>query len=189
MGERPGGTPETELLVAILIGHSKPCLDWHAAAAAWSLSLPRAAFVIAEHAPSPAMLEAFVSGALLRFGLRPSRLLLVGLGDGAKVGFSVTLQSPRPICASLLAYGAVPDLDVDPPLSGRQTKIRLIGHISDTNPDDQQFARAVRRLCSLGVDVRGTLLTDLGLTTSSIRLGAAYLGELSASALDGSPRG
>jgi len=177
------GTTSAELLVAVLPDKGTPAAIVRKAATIWAHSLPTASFVIFDHSLTRAVVETLLHQALAYTNLPPSRLLLVGLTDGATVGFSIVIGASHRACAGMVAYDAKPFPLVDLSTVARHTKLRLIGCMGQ-EADEEQFAQTIRDLGRLGADIRGTLLLEPGLTPSAIRLGAAYLGELSASALD-----
>ena len=179
MSERAGET-SAELLVAILADQDSPPAALFDVATAWAQAFPLSALVILEGLEH---IEAHLTEALARVRLPPRRLLLVGLGEGGRIGLSLALEA-APRCAGVLVYDALPDLPVSAGPRSRGVKVRLIGHEAEDPRHDGRLGDLVRRLGGLGIDARATQLLEPGLTPSAIRLGAAYLAELSASALD-----
>ncbi len=186
-GERDGAAP-AELLVAVLLDADRPGALVRDAVAAWAPSLPSARFLLFNRWPSAGLVENVLPDALASAGLPPSRLLLVGLRGRATAGLSAVLGTAHPPCAGMLAYDGLPVRAGQLSPAARQVKVRLIGWRGEGSGDEDLFAQAIRDLGAAGVDVRGTWMVEAGLTPAAIRLGAAYLGELSASAL-AAPRG
>jgi pimeloyl-ACP methyl ester carboxylesterase len=179
MSERAAETP-ADLLVAILPDQDSPPAALFDVAAAWAQAFPLSVLVIFEELEN---IEAHLTEVLAQVGLPPRRLLLVGLGEGGRIGLPLALEA-APRCAGVLVYDALPDLPVSADLRSRGVKIRLIGRKAEDPRHDDRLGDVVRRLAGLGIDTRATQLLEPGLTPSAIRLGAAYLAELSASALD-----
>jgi pimeloyl-ACP methyl ester carboxylesterase len=151
-------------------------------AEAWATSLPGAAFAILGRLDK---IRPDLVAALESVRLQPARLLLVGFGLGAQIGFWLALETATPACAGLLAYGASQYQAPEPALLRRTVKIRLIGHKTGEPRNDNWLGNTVRSLVDLGINARATQLPEAGLTPSAIRLGASYLAELAASALEG----
>jgi hypothetical protein len=181
-GERDGAAP-AELLVAVLLDADMPGALVRDAVAAWAPSLPTARFLLFNRCPPAGLIEAVLLDALASADLPPSRLLLVGLRGTATVGLSVVLGAVPPPCAGMLAYDGLPVRTGQLSPAARQIKIRLIGWQGEGRGDEDLFAQTIHDLGAAGIDVRGTWMIGTGLTPAAIRLGAAYLGELSASAL------
>lgn len=175
----PGDTP-AELLVAVLGGAGSPPGDLRDVAADWARSLPSGAFLIFEILTD---IEARLAAALVRLGLPPRRLILVGIGDGGTVCLKIAFQA-APIGVGVLVYNPPPDLIPAATRTNPMAKVRLIGLSSDASFHDELLGALVRRLRSLGIDARATEMAEPGMTRPAIRLGAAYLAELSACALD-----
>ena len=178
-GERGDGVP-AELLVAVLGGPQSPAGDLREVAADWAQSLPSGVFVIFEILTD---IEARLAAALASLGLPTRRLILVGIGDGGTVCLKVAFEA-APIGIGVLVYNPQPDLPLAAAPVNPMAKVRLIGPTSGSSFHDELLGALVRRLRCLGIDARATELAEHGLTRSAIRLGAAYLAELSASALD-----
>ena len=175
----PGETP-AELLVAVLGGAGSPLGDLRDVAADWARSLPTGAFMIFEILTD---IEARLAAALARLGLPARRLILVGIGDSGTVCLKIAFQAAT-IGVGVLVYNPLPDLVPAAARVNPMARVRLIGLGSDASFHDELLAALVRRLRSLGIDARATEMAEPGMTRPAIRLGAAYLAELSASALD-----
>jgi pimeloyl-ACP methyl ester carboxylesterase len=141
------------------------------------MSLPNAALVVLNRLEDA---DGSVAAMLHRLGLSRSRLLLVGFGAGGQHALSLALTTAE-CCAGLLAYGISPELGAQPRPVGGHVKVRLIG--DRTGELDERLSAVIRRLVAFGIDARGMQLSGTGLTRPATRLGAAYLAELSASAL------
>jgi pimeloyl-ACP methyl ester carboxylesterase len=167
----------SELLVAVLPDQGVDAIALRDVAAAWSISMSRTAFVIFERLDA---VETELAATLVQVGLCPNRLLLVGFGSGGQIGLSLALNSAQS-CAGLLAYDVPPAWVPDATPIVHNMKIRLVGHRNGALGGG--LGDIIRRLVVMGIDARATQLPEPGLTPSAIRIGAAYLADLSASAL------
>jgi hypothetical protein len=176
-GKRP------ELLVAILADSETPGSVIRDVVAAWMANLPHTLFVIVDRFVDRSSIGPSLTAALEAADLPASRLLLVGVRDGATLALSIALEVPRPGFAGLVGYDAIFERIARPTGPESRPKIRLIGRDGESRPTPNLFAHAIRDLTAFGLDVRGTLLLEPGWTPSAIRIGASYLAELSALAL------
>lgn len=177
------GEPSTELLVVLLPDGDGAATDLRDVAATWSTSLPNTAFLVLDRLEDA---DRSVASTLDWVGLSRSRLLLVGFGAGGRHALSLA-ETAEDGCAGVLAYG-IPLESAAGPTPVGHIRLRLIG--DRTADPDESFSAVICGLVALGVDARGMQLSGPGLTRPAIRLGAAYLAELSASALmTGSGRG
>ena len=170
------------ILVALLPDRSDAWAPLQAAAEAWAPSLPHAAFFVCEQLDC---LEPVLMDVLAWARLPLSRLLVVGVGRGGARALSLAHVPDGLPCAGVLAYDAIPEPPADAAGHWGGTKIRLLHGPAAPPRREPAIGEAVRRLQALGVDVRGTVLQEAGLTRPALRLGAAYLTELAAAALDG----
>jgi hypothetical protein len=182
---RQTGEAPAELLVAILTDCGPSARALADTASAWTNLFPRSDFVVFDRHDN---LGVRISNALAMARLPPDRLLLVGAGRGARLALSFGLNATPP-CAGVLAYDALPEVPAAVPPANRRVKIRIVGHVFDDPGRDHRLGDAVRALGDLGIDARATQLIDCGLTPAAIRLGTAYLAELSATALQYSAGG
>jgi hypothetical protein len=166
-----------KLLVALLPDQAGEAAKLRDVAALWAAPLPNAAFMVFERLDD---LDVSLAATLDLVGLRPCRLLLVGFGRGAEIGLSVAFKSAE-CCAGVVAYVASPASIARLTPDSRETKIRLIG--DKEGEPGERLSDAIHHMVALGIDARGIELSGDGLTRAAIRLGGAYLTELSASAL------
>jgi hypothetical protein len=164
------------LLVAILTGGNSPPAGLWDAAAGWARLFPLSTVVIFKWHDD---IEARLNSVLAEVRLPPERLLLVGFGEGARISLSLALGGALP-CAGVLIYDGLPDVPPAAIAVNPRVRVRIIGHTFGDPRHDDRLGAVVRQLADMGVDVRATQLADLGLTPAAIRLGAAYLAELSA---------
>jgi hypothetical protein len=186
-GGRKGGR-RPELLVVILADRETPSAVLRGVAVAWAATLPPTHFVILDRFVDRSSIEPFLTASLETVELPVSRLLLVGVRESATIGLSIALGPDCPGFAGLLAYDPILDKTTVPVVQARLPRIRLVGRDGEGRAAADLFARTIRDLSTLGLDVRGTLLPEPGWTSAAIRIGASYLAELSASALDVPPR-
>lgn len=180
-GRKKGQRPE--LLVLILADRETPSAVLRGVAVAWAATLAPTLFVVFDRSVDRSSIEPFLTTALETAELPASRLLLVGVRDGGTLGLSIALRSGHPGFAGLLAYDPIL---AETTVSARQAwrpRIRLVGREGEGRVTADLFARTISDLSRLQLDVRGTLLPEPGWTPAAIRIGAAYLAELSASAL------
>jgi hypothetical protein len=178
IGERIDG-PSPELLVAVLASPQASPLDLRTIAADWARSLPSSAFVVFEILTD---IGTRLAAALSRLGLPASRLLLVGIGDGGTVCLNIAFQA-APISIGVLIYDPQPHLLTPPASVNPKAKVRLVGFRRDDPMSYDLLGALVRRLRALSIDAQAAELAEPGLTQPAVRLGGAYLTELSASAL------
>jgi hypothetical protein len=178
MGER-ADRGLAELLVAVIGEPRSPLPDLKDIAADWARSLPSAAFVVFDLL---ADVGTRLSAVLAGLGLPVTRLLLVGIGDGGVTCLNIAFKA-APFSIGVLIYGPTPDLLTAgaPPRSS--AKIRLVGFDDGSPLHGDLLGAMIHRLRTAGIDASAAELAEPGMTPSAIRRGAAYLAELSASAL------
>jgi hypothetical protein len=153
--------------------------------AAWSGLLPQACFALLRAQSEPGAAERRLGELVSRLRVPPARLILVGLdGTGCEHAVALALRTSRATSAGLLCFGVWPACVANLPHPISHVRVRLIATAGEDAPDEEQFARMVRDLATLGADVRANALSQPGFSPAAIRLGAAYLAELAAAALD-----
>ncbi|GGF09684.1 hypothetical protein GCM10011611_13990 [Aliidongia dinghuensis] len=178
VAERTGG-PSAEFLVAIIggAGASPNLLD---AADAWAAALPFGAFVVFE---AEGDIPIRITRSLAGLPIPSGRQLLVGIGKGGGLCIDRAVEVPA-ACTGVLVYDPPAALATAAAALDRRVKVRLVGLGSD-DPDRERLpGLLVQRLRSLGIDARATQLRERRLVGPAVRIGTAYLAELSAAALD-----
>lgn len=171
------GDMAPEIVVALLTDrHTSPEV-LQAVAETWAESLPRAAFFVCER---PEVIELCLLEVLAWAGLPASRLFIVGAGYAGRLALSLARKPDGFPCAGVLAYDASPEFPADARWRWGAAAIRLICRDGANSANAVWLEDAVRRLQALGVDARGAVLEQPGLTPASVRLGATYLAELAA---------
>jgi hypothetical protein len=182
IAERAEATP-AELLVAILGGDDAPA-NLLEVAGEWAAALPFGAFVVFETLTDSA---ARIARSLAHVRVAQGRVLLVGMGQSGGVCINLVFRG-RTSLVGMLVY--------DPPAASialvasldRSVKVRLVGLGSDDPRHELLPGILVRRLRLLGIDARATQLLEREFSRPAIRIGLAYLTELSAAALERSHR-
>jgi hypothetical protein len=178
MGER-ADRGRAELLVAVIGEPNASPLDLRDIAADWARSLPLSAFAVFELLND---IGNRLAAALSRLGLPADRLLVVGIGKSGASCLGIAFEA-APIGIGVLIYGPTPDLLATAVPRQSSAKVRLIGVDDGTPCYSELLGALVQRLRTAGIDAQAAELAEPGMTPSAVRRGAAYLAELSASAL------
>jgi hypothetical protein len=166
-----------EIVVALLADRHASPGALQAAAETWAESLPRAAFFVCVRLEA---VEMCLLEVLAWAGLPASRLFIAGAGYAGRLALSLARKPEGFPCAGVLAYDASPEFPADAAWRWGAAAIRLICGDGANPANAARLDDTVRQLQALGVDARGAVLKQPGLTPAAVRLGAAYLAELAA---------
>jgi phospholipase/carboxylesterase len=191
----------TEALVILLHDLGASAASITPVALRWGASVPTAAFIALDGIEQPARpskdlplrtrldrdaraFEPLIEHQLGSFRLDASRLVLVGFGYGGTLALHMLLRQGWSR-AGVLAFAAQLIRPL-PRILSVDHKVRLIDGGIDGDDNHSSLRDDVALLSARGIDTRGVLLDGSALSDEAIRHGAAYLGELVATAYRGS---
>jgi predicted esterase len=193
----PMARGSTEALVILLPDLGASVASITPVAARWSATVPTAAFIALDGIEQPAgpckdlplrtrlerdtrAFEPLIEHQLGSFSLDASRLVLVGFGYGGTLALHMLLRHGWSR-AGVLAFAAKLMRPL-PRIFSFDHKVRLIDGAGDGDHNRTSLRDVVALLSARGLDARGVLLNGSAVSDEAIRHGAAYLGELVATA-------
>jgi phospholipase/carboxylesterase len=187
----------TEALVILLHDLGTSAASLAPVAARWSGTVPTAAFIALDGIEQPARpskdlplrtrldrdtraFEPLIEHQLGSFRLDASRLVLVGFGYGGTLALHMLLRHDWNRAGVLAFAGKL--MRPLPRILSVDHKVRLIHGAGDADHNHSSLREVVALLSARGLDARGVSLNGSVLSDEAIRHGAAYLGELVATA-------
>jgi predicted esterase len=187
----------TEALVILLHDLGASAASLTPVASRWSASVPAAAFIALDGIEHPAWpskdlplrtrldrdakaFKPLIEHQLGSFRLDASRLVLVGFGYGGTLALHMLLRHDWSR-AGALAFAAKLIRPL-PRILSVDHKVRLVDGAGAGDDNHSSLRDVVALLSARDLDARGVLLNGSAFSNEAIRHGAAYLGELVATA-------
>ncbi len=108
-----------------------------------------------------AAIDAYADAELVRLGLTPDRLILLGFSQGAGMALNVGLR--RPVAPAAIIAFSGPFLEPDPLAAGKP-QVLLVQGVDDAVANPRSAQDIVERLTAAGIPVSSHVLGGLGHT-------------------------